>query len=156
MGWFSSIISTVSSVVSSVVSSPIMSFISPIFSIVSIAMTALSWLNKPDEPEFNVNEPTTEARVKGILANKTSGLGAIPVIYGQRKVGGQIVFLETSGTDNEFLYMIFAMAEGICESCESVYIDDKLVTWSGSLTDGTERTVAVSYTHLTLPTKRIV
>ena len=144
MGWFSSIVSAVSSVVSSVVSSPIMSFISPIFSIVSIAMTALSWLNKPDEPEFNVNEPTAEARTKGILANKTSGLGSIPVIYGQRKVGGQIVFLETSGTDNEFLYMIFAMAEGICESCESVYIDDKLVTWSGALTDGTERTVGSS------------
>ena len=64
MGWFSSIVSAASSVVSAVISSPIMSFISPIFSIVSIAMTALSWLNKPDEPEFNVNEPTAEARTK--------------------------------------------------------------------------------------------
>ena len=37
-------------------------------------------------PDFNVGEPTAEARVKGILANKTSGLGSIPVIYGKRKV----------------------------------------------------------------------
>ncbi len=121
--------------------SPLLNFISPILSIISIATMALSWFRKPDEPDFNVGEPTTEARVKGILANKTSGLGSIPVIYGQRKVGGNIVFLETSGTDNEFLYMIFALAEGVCESCESIYIDDKLVTWSGSLTDGTARTV---------------
>ena len=126
---------------SKIFNSPILNFLSPILSIISIATMALSWFRKPDEPDFNVGEPTTEARVKGILANKTSGLGSIPVIYGQRKVGGHIVFLETSGTDNEFLYMIFALAEGVCESCESIYIDDKLVTWSGSLTDGTARTV---------------
>ena len=140
MGWFSSVIS----VAKSVFSSPVFSFLSPILSIISVATMALSWFKKPDEPEFNVGEPTTEARVKGILANKTSGLGSIPVIYGKRKVGGNIVFLETSGTDNEYLYMIFALAEGQCESCESIYIDDKLVTWSGSLTDGTARTVASS------------
>ena len=140
MGWFSSVIS----VAKSVFSSPVFSFLSPILSIISVATMALSWFKKPDEPEFNVGEPTTEARVKGILANKTSGLGSIPVIYGKRKVGGNIDFLETSGTDNEYLYMIFALAEGQCESCESIYIDDKLVTWSGSLTDGTARTVASS------------
>ena len=37
--------------------------------------------------------------------------------------------------------MVIALAEGICESCEQIYIDDKLVTWSGTLTHGTERTV---------------
>ena len=129
------------SIGSKLFNSPILKFISPILSIISIASMALSWFRKPDEPDFNVGEPTTEARVKGILANKTSGLGSIPVIYGKRKVGGNIVFLETSGTDNEYLYMIFALAEGVCESCESIYIDDKLVTWSGTLTHGTARTV---------------
>ncbi|MDP6584020.1 MAG: phage tail protein [Anaerolineales bacterium] len=136
-GWFSSVLSAAGSFFNS----PIFTWLSPIVSIVSIAMMAISWLNKPDEPDFNVNEPTPEQRSKGILANKTSGIASLPVIYGMRKVGGNIVFLETSGTDNEFLYMIFAMAEGICESCESIYIDDKLVTWSGALTDGTARTV---------------
>ena len=37
--------------------------------------------------------------------------------------------------------MIFALCEGGVESCEQIYIDDKLVTWSGTLTHGTERTV---------------
>ena len=136
-----SIISTASSIFGAIASSPIFTFISPIASIISIAMVAISWLNKPDEPDFNVNEPSPEQKSKGILANKTSGIASLPVIYGMRKVGGNIVFLETSGTDNEFLYMIFTLAEGICESCESIYIDDKLVTWSGALTDGTTRTV---------------
>jgi len=139
-GWFSA----VTSFFGTITSSPIFTWLSPIVTIISVAMMAISWLNKPDEPDFNVNEPSPEQRTKGILANKTSGIASLPVIYGKRKVGGNIVFLETSGTDNEFLYMIFALAEGICESCESIYIDDKLVTWSGALTDGTLRTVGSS------------
>ena len=40
--------------------------------------------------------------------------------------------------------MIFALCEGGVESCEQIYIDDKLVTWSGALTHGTERLVGTS------------
>ena len=47
-------------------------------------------------------------------------------------------FLETSGTDNTYLYMAIVMAEGEINSIEEVRIDDKVVTWASSLTDGTE------------------
>ena len=43
--------------------SQIFSFLSPILSIISIATMALSWFRKPDEPDFNVNEPTAEAEI---------------------------------------------------------------------------------------------
>ena len=86
-------------------------------------------------------ELQAEQNAKGVLLNKVSGNSPIPVVYGKRKIGGNMVFCETSGTDNEYLYMIFTLAEGQCESCEKIYIDDKEVTWSGALTDGTERTV---------------
>ena len=78
---------------------------------------------------------------KGVLVNKTSSNAPLPVIYGQRKIGGVAIFLETSGATNEHLFMIMALCEGGVESCEKIYIDDKEVTWSGTLTDGTERTV---------------
>jgi len=142
MGW-KSFISSVAKIVSAVTNNPIFNFISPILSFVGIAMTALSWLNRPDEPEFN-QDTTTETRVKGILANKTSGNGPLPIIYGTRKVGGHIVFLETSGTDNEFLYMIFVLGEGQLNACSTLFIDDRQVTLSGALTHGTARTVASS------------
>ena len=48
------------------------------------------------------------------------------LIYGQARVGGTIVHMETSGTDNFLLHMIVAIAGHEIE--------------------------AVSYTHLTLPT----
>ena len=75
-------------------------FLSPILSVVSIVSTALTWLRKPDEPEFNFDS-TAENIARGILLNKTAANGQIPVIYGTRKVGGTLAFLETSGTDNQ-------------------------------------------------------
>ena len=49
MGW-KSFVSGVAKAFSFVTNNPIFNFISPILSFVSIAMTALSWLNRPDEP----------------------------------------------------------------------------------------------------------
>ena len=110
-------------------------------SAIQIGIMVISWLRKPDTPDTPTMEAQAELNAKGVLINKTSANAPIPVIYGKRKVGGTLVFCETSGTDNTYLYMVFALAEGKCESCESIYIDDKLVTWSGALGDGTERTV---------------
>ena len=110
-------------------------------SAIQIGMMVISWLRKPDTPDTPTMELQAEQNAKGVLLNKISANSPIPVVYGQRKIGGNMVFCETSGTDNEYLYMIFTLAEGQCESCEKIYIDDKEVTWSGALTDGTERTV---------------
>ena len=110
-------------------------------SAIQIGMMVISWLRKPDTPDTPTMELQAEQNAKGVLLNKISANSPIPVVYGKRKIGGNMVFCETSGTDNEYLYMIFTLAEGQCESCEKIYIDDKEVTWSGALTDGTERTV---------------
>ena len=110
-------------------------------SAIQIGMMVISWLRKPDTPDTPTMELQAEQNSKGVLLNKISANSPIPVVYGKRKIGGNMVFCETSGTDNEYLYMIFTLAEGQCESCEKIYIDDKEVTWSGALTDGTERTV---------------
>jgi len=111
------------------------------FTWISIGIQVISWLRKPDEPDIPHYDNVAEQMAKGVLVNKASSNSAIPVVYGKRKIGGNIIFLETSGTDNTYLYMIMALCEGGVESCEQIYIDDKLVTWSGTLTHGTERTV---------------
>ena len=70
----------------------------------NIFSKAISWLiPTPDIPDFGVGEFDDFER--GILLNKQSNDAAIPVVYGERLLGGTRVFLETSGTDNEFLYM---------------------------------------------------
>jgi len=115
-------------------------FLSPILSTISIVSAALTWLRKPDEPEFNFDS-TPENIAKGVLVNKTSANGQIPVIYGTRKVGGTLAFLETSGTDNQYLYMALILGEGEINDITQIFINDNQVTWSGDLADNTERTV---------------
>ena len=99
----------------------------------------LSWILRPKVPEipdFGTNEFDDFER--GILLNKQSNDANIPVIYGERLVGGTRVFMETSGTDNTYLYMAIAMAEGEINSIEEIRVDDKAVTFASSLSDGTE------------------
>jgi len=65
---------------------------------------------------------------KGLLANKDSNIASIPVIYGERKVGGTRVFIGNSGSDNTFLYIILILCEGEINSIGDIYIDDDLST----------------------------
>jgi hypothetical protein len=109
--------------------------------VVDIIDSVISWLLPiPNIPDFGDLDNST----KGILANKKSSNSGIPIIYGTRKVGGNIVFMETSGTDNEFLYMIMVLGEGEIDDITSIFVNDNIVTWSGDLADNTERTVGSS------------
>ena len=110
---------------------------------VALGVFAIGWLfmsnRRPDMPDFGDSDFNNFE--KGILLNHQSNDQSIPVVYGERKVGGTRVFIETSGTDNEFLYIALVLCEGEIESVDKIYIDDKEVTWSGTLADNTLRTV---------------
>ena len=98
----------------------------------------LSWAlrpKQPDIPDFATNE--FDDFEKGILINKQSNDSNIPVIYGERLTGGTRVFMETSGTDNTYLYMAILMAEGEINDIEEIRVDDKVVTFASSFSDGT-------------------
>ena len=76
-----------------------------------------------------------------MLVNKQSNDNNIPVIYGERLIGGSRVFVESSGTDNEFLYVALVLSEGEINDITEIRIDDQVVTWSGDLADNTQVTV---------------
>ena len=78
------------------------------------------------------------AKGQDILANKTSAGGKIPVIYGTRRVGAQIVYMDVNANDSRDLYVVYALSVGEVDEIIGKTIEP------------------VSYTHLTLPTKRIV
>ena len=99
----------------------------------------LSWVLRPkipDQPDFGNND--FDNFEKGLLVNKQSNDANIPVIYGERLTGGTRVFVETSGTDNTYLYMAVVMAEGEINNIEEIRVDDKVITWASALSDGTE------------------
>jgi len=113
---------------------------------VALGIFAIGWLfsrsKKPEVPDFGTND--FEETERGILVNKQSNNASIPVIYGERLVGGTRVFIETSGNDNEFLYVALVLSEGEINSIEEIRVDDKVVTFDGALTDNTQRSVASS------------
>mgnify|MGYP003142880105 FL=1 len=111
--------------------------------VVDVVEDVIGWLvPMPDIPDFG--ELHAEQQAKGVLVNKFTANAHIPIVYGTRKVGGNVVFLQTSGTDNQYLYMAVVLSEGEINSVETLFVNDHQVTLSGALTDGTQRTVASS------------
>ena len=104
--------------------------------IVKVFSKALSWLvPEVDIPDFGINE--ADDFEKGVLLNKQSNDANIPVVYGTRLIGGTRVFVETSGTDNQYLYVAIILAEGEINDIKGIRIDDKDVTFASSFSDNT-------------------
>ena len=135
------VVETVTSVVTKVKGTKLFSFFgNPLVSLG--ASLFLSWVLRPKTPEipdFGTNE--FDDFEKGLLVNKQSNDINIPVIYGERLVGGSRIFVESSGTDNEFLYIALVLSEGEINDITEIRIDDQVVTWSGDLADNTQVTV---------------
>ena len=115
--------------------------------ITTIIVTAISYVIAP-KPKAPRQSSFDE--VKGTLVNKDSNNNPIPIVYGKRQVGIIRTFVESSGTDNEYLYVAGILCEGGgsgIQSIEEIYVDDKLVTFDGALTDGTLRGVSSSDTN---------
>ena len=73
-----------------------------------------------------------------ILANKTSAGGKIPVIYGTRRVGSQIIYMDTHNNDSRDLYVVYALAIGECEEIigRTIELDGNKLTDSARFTEG--------------------
>ena len=74
-------------------------------------------------------DPDAADQYKGQLINKSSNIQKIPVIYGERLVGGTRVFVSTGGgKSNQYLYIALVLSEGEVEEIGDIYINDVLST----------------------------
>jgi len=53
------------------------------------------------------------------------------IIYGRARVGGAIVYLDSTGTDNEYLHLVVAVAGHAIDGFEEVWFNDTKI-WDGS------------------------
>lgn len=58
----------------------------------------------------------------------------IPVIYGQRRVFGIPIFKAVSGTNNEYLDIVYVIGEGECDSLVETWVNGKLSTHADYVT----------------------
>ena len=78
------------------------------------------------------------AKGQDILANKTSAGGKLPVIYGTRRVGAQIIYMDTNANDSRDLYVVYALAVGECEEIigRTIELDGNTLYDSARFRDG--------------------
>jgi len=78
------------------------------------------------------------AKGQDILANKTSAGGKLPVIYGTRRVGAQIVYMDVSANDSRDLYVVYALSVGECDEIigRTIELDGNPLTDSARFRDG--------------------
>ncbi len=107
----------------------------PVF-IAAVVLTLASGVNN----YLNAKElaKNLQSKTEGILANKLTAGGKIPVIYGARRVGAQIVYMDTAANQNKDLFVVYALGVGEIESIDkdSIMIDGTLITDSNRFKDG--------------------
>jgi len=67
------------------------------------------------------------------------------LVYGRTRVGGSIVYLDSTGTDNEYMHMVIAVAGHVIDGYEEVWFNDEKI-WDGGSFVGSWAT----YVHLGL------
>lgn len=104
-----------------------------------VLQNVISWIIPiPDVPDFDSDLADQNAR--GVLLNKQSNNAHIPIVYGERLIGGTRIFLEVSGTDNQYLYGALVLCEGKINNITQIKVNDDAVTFDGSIADGTQIT----------------
>ncbi len=123
--------------------------------VVDVVEEVVSWVipEMPELPEFNATPiDSQDLGTQGILLNKRKSDSSLPLLYGTRRVGGNIVWLATTD-DNQYLYVVLALCEGQVARFTELYLDEQLyATYTGSdSTYGTATTIS-SKSNLTSPT----
>ena len=72
----------------------------------------------------------------GTKIAQRNGIAPRQLIYGEARVGGTIVHMSTSGTDNNLLHMVIVLAGHEVESLQSVMANDTTLTTSTSTING--------------------
>lgn len=116
---------------------------------VSVVSSVVSFIAQPfmglmgGVPDINPNAEVE--RQQGVLV-QTNGGGAvpIPVVYGDRKVGGIVTFAETGSTNNKYLWVVYTFSEGPCVGVRELYLNDEALgaTIVGDLNGG--KTVSIT------------
>jgi len=72
------------------------------------------------------------------LANKTSMGGKIPVIYGTRRVGAQIIYMDVNDNDSRDMYVVYALSVGECDEIlgRTIELDGNPLTDSARFRNG--------------------
>ena len=108
----------------------------------------LSMVSRALAPSLDVG-----SQLSGLSTTVRDPASSRKIIYGRVRVGGSVVFVDTTGNDNEYVHLVIAMAGHEIDAFEEIYFNDEKVwdngnfvgTWAPyihfGLHDGSQTTV---------------
>lgn len=107
--------------------------------VTQIFVQVISWfIDIPSVPDFD--KDLADQNAQGVLVNKQSNNANIPIVYGERLLGGTRVYLSVEGTTNEYLYGALVLCEGQINAITELRVEDDIVSFDSSFADGTQIT----------------
>lgn len=93
----------------------------------NLVLGGISQSLSPNPGRENFNQAAT-----GMMITSRQPIAPWQVIYGRRRVGGVITFLDVTGTDNEFLHTVITLACHEVDAIEKMYFDGVEIPLDGS------------------------
>lgn len=97
--------------------------------IVGTVALATKAIKKRQQAKLNASTQTGST-IASALVTKTGSSVPIPLVYGERRMSGQRVFLASDGDKNKYLHIIESLTEGPIEGISKVYFNDELAATS--------------------------
>ena len=85
-----------------------------------VASPFMSLFGVPDAPGASQEAE----RQQGVLVQRQGSNVNLPLIYGYRRAAGIVVYAETGADNNKYLWVAYAMCEGVVEGLHQLFIDD--------------------------------
>ncbi|HAS21650.1 MAG TPA: hypothetical protein DCR51_00525, partial [Idiomarina loihiensis] len=108
-------------------------FFATLFSVTGLTAFAvgagLSLISRALAPKLNLG-----AQLGGRSVMTREAAHSRKIVYGRARIGGNVVYLESSGTDNKYLYLVTAIAAHEIDAYEEVWFNDEKVWDGGSFT----------------------
>lgn len=89
----------------------------------------LSMVSRALAPDLDMSS------MQGATLNVREPSAPRKIVYGETRVGGAIIFVDSTGDDNKLLHLVIAVAGHEIQSFEKVYFGDTLI-WSGGSYQG--------------------
>jgi len=105
----------------------------------------LGAINKKLAPDIDLPEIGTNLQ-QGTTVTSKSAIAAHRIIYGKTRVGGTIVYAESTGSTNDFLHMVIAITGHEINNVTKIFLNENEVptTSSGNDSNGIARLVPTS------------
>lgn len=103
---------------------------------------------KPTNPNLDASSLNNTTTIRSATA-------ARQLVYGRVRTGGVLVYAEVSGTGNEFVNLVIALAGHEVEAIDDIYFDDAVVPLSSNAATGTYAGYAWVYKHLGTSTQTV-